>query len=156
MRRELRNFLQRLSLLCYVSCLQNKVQKSTNNYKMCLLLLELRKLGIVLLYSKVATLDRLTACIVQMYRGMKSSEGRGKWNLRCDSGHLIFGGRLKQLLSSESFFSHCQELLRIGASLKHTRSMGWRVSKLALSVFSEQSYCSPVPFLGISSCWDLS
>lgn len=100
-----------LPLLCVACCLQNKIQKSTNNRKMGFLLLGLRSLGIVLLYSNVATLDRLTACIVEIYRHMESSEGRGRWNLRCDSGHLIFGAHLRQLLSSESFFSHCQELL---------------------------------------------
>lgn len=100
-----------LPLLCVACCLQNKIQKSPDNRKMGFLLLGLGNLGNFLPYSNVATLGGLTACIVQIYRHVKASEGRGTGNLRWDSGHLIFGACLRQLLSSESFFSHCQELL---------------------------------------------
>lgn len=50
---------------------------------------------------------------MQISKHMKSAEGRGRRNLCCDSGHLIFGAHLRQLLFSESFFSHCQSCFEL-------------------------------------------
>lgn len=52
-------------------------------------------------------------CIMQIHWHMNSAERRGRRNLRCDSGHLIFGAHLRQLLSLESFFSHCQSCFEL-------------------------------------------
>jgi len=97
--------------VCVVCCLQNKIQKSADNHKMDLLLLGLGNLVSLGRTAMLLLSRQVTVCVMQIRRRVKSSEGRGRWNLRCDSGHLIFGAHLRQLLSAESFFSHCQELL---------------------------------------------
>lgn len=90
---------------------------------MDLLLLGLGNLRIVLPCSNVAILDH---DLPASCRG--TGEGRRRWNLHCHSGFLILGAHFRQLLSSESFLSHCQELLWI--FLRCTRITGCRLSRL--------------------------
>lgn len=101
------------------------------NYKKDLLLLGLGNLGIVLPCSSVAILDHelLASC-----RG--TGKGRGRWNLHCHPGLLILGAHFRQLLSSESLLSHCQELLWI--FLRCMRITGCELSRLN-PLFSDQS-----------------
>lgn len=101
------------------------------NYKKDLLLLGLGNLGIVLPCSSVAILDHelLASC-----RG--TGKGRGTWNLHCHPGLLILGAHFRQLLSSESLLSRCQELLWI--FLRCMRITGCELSRLN-PLFSDQS-----------------
>lgn len=115
-----------LPLLCWVNCLQTEIPKSSITKRIFFYW----DLGIwELFYHAAGCYSRSwTARIMQRYRRVKLVEGRGRWNLHCHPGLLILSAHFRQLLSSESFLSHCQELLWI--FLRCMRITGCKLSRL--------------------------